>query len=176
MELIHDDGRHFLLTTDEKFDLITADPIHPWMKGAAALYTQEYFELAARHLNPGGVITQWVPLYETTDDVVKSELATFFQVFPTGLVWGNTKEGLGYDLVLSATNGRPPINIDALIERLDRIDHGAVTESMREVGYSSALSLLTTFAGTGRDLAPWLEEAKSTGTVICASCSRQAFP
>ncbi len=84
VELIHDDGRHFLLTTDETFDLITADPIHPWMKGAAALYTQEYFELAARHLKPGGVITQWVPLYETTAEVVKSEMATFFRGLPPG--------------------------------------------------------------------------------------------
>jgi spermidine synthase len=156
VELIHDDGRHFLLTTDETFDLITADPIHPWMKGAAALYTQEYFELAARHLNPGGVITQWVPLYETTDDVVKSELATFFQVFPDGTVWGNTKWGQGYDLVLAAKNGDPTINIDALIDRLDRFDHARVTESISEVGYSSAFSLLTTFATTGRDLRPWL--------------------
>ena len=156
VELIHDDGRHFLLTTDETFDLITADPIHPWMKGAAALYTQEYFELAAEHLNPGGVITQWVPLYETTDDVVRSELATFFQVFPQGVVWGNTKEGQGYDLVLSATNGSPTINIDALTERLGRIDHAPVAESLGEVGFSSALGLLTTYAGTASDLAPWL--------------------
>ena len=36
------------------------------------------------HLNPGGVVTQWVPLYESTPDVVKSELATFFAVFPFG--------------------------------------------------------------------------------------------
>jgi spermidine synthase len=156
VELIHDDGRHFLLTTDETFDLITADPIHPWMKGAAALYTQEYFELAAKHLNPGGVITQWVPLYETTEEVVKSELATFFQVFPRGVVWGNTKEGLGYDLVLSSTNGPRTIDIDALVARIDRFDHGPVAQSLSEVGFPSALGLLTTYSGTAQDLAPWL--------------------
>lgn len=156
VELIHDDARHFLLTTNESFDLITADPIHPWMKGAAALYTQEYFELAARHLNPGGVITQWVPLYETTDEVVKSELATFFQVFPQGVVWGNTKDGQGYDLVLSAKNGLGSIDIDGLTARMDRFDHARVGQSLSDVGYTSALGLLTTYAGTARSLEPWL--------------------
>jgi spermidine synthase len=156
VELIHDDARHFLLTTNESFDLITADPIHPWMKGAAALYTQEYFELTARHLNPGGVITQWVPLYESTDEVVKSELATFFRVFPQGVVWGNTKDGQGYDLVLSATNGVARIDIDALTARMDRFDHARVGQSLSDVGYTSALGLLTTYAGTAQDLEPWL--------------------
>ena len=47
-----------------KFDIITSDPIHPWVKGAATLYTQEYFELCKARLNEGGLITQWVPLAE----------------------------------------------------------------------------------------------------------------
>ena len=52
-----DDARHFLLTTDEKFDAITSDPLDPWVKGAATLYTREFFELVKRQLNPGGVVT-----------------------------------------------------------------------------------------------------------------------
>jgi spermidine synthase len=38
-----DDARHYLLTTDEKFDAITSDPLDPWVKGAATLYTREFF-------------------------------------------------------------------------------------------------------------------------------------
>ena len=64
-QIVYDDARHYILTTREKFDVITSDPIHPWVKGAATLYTQEYFELCKARLNPGGVITQWVPLYES---------------------------------------------------------------------------------------------------------------
>src|SRR5262249_36018090 len=84
LQIVYDDARHYILTTRETFDIITSDPIHPWVKGAATLYTKEYFELCKRHLNPGGVITQWVPLYESNTDVVKSEIATFFEVFPNG--------------------------------------------------------------------------------------------
>jgi uncharacterized hydrophobic protein (TIGR00271 family) len=36
--IVHDDARHFLLTTRETFDVITSDPVHPWVRGSAALY------------------------------------------------------------------------------------------------------------------------------------------
>src|SRR5687767_11014180 len=56
--IVLDDARHFLMTTDEKFDAITSDPLDPWVKGAAALYTREFFEAVKDHLNPGGVVTR----------------------------------------------------------------------------------------------------------------------
>src|SRR5579871_182095 len=40
--IVVDDARHFLATTREKFDVITTDPIHPWVRGAASLYTSEF--------------------------------------------------------------------------------------------------------------------------------------
>ncbi|HEY7473466.1 MAG TPA: fused MFS/spermidine synthase, partial [Vicinamibacterales bacterium] len=94
-----DDARHYLMTTDEKFDAITSDPLDPWVKGAANLYTQEFFEVAKAHLNPGGVVTLFVQLYESNTAAVKSEIGTFFKAFPNGIVWGNTNNGQGYDLV-----------------------------------------------------------------------------
>ena len=94
-----DDARHYPLTTQEKFDAITSDPFDPWVKGAATLYTKEFFEEVREHLNPGGVATVFVQLYQSSTDVVKSEIATFLQVFPDGVVLGNTYDGAGYDLV-----------------------------------------------------------------------------
>ena len=77
-----DDARHYLLTTNEKFDAITSDPLDPWVKGAATLYTREFFQVVKSHLNPGGVVTLFVQLYESTDAAVKSEIATFLEAFP----------------------------------------------------------------------------------------------
>jgi spermidine synthase len=159
VEVVYDDARHFVLTTKEKFDVITSDPIHPWVKGAATLYTKEYFELAKQHLNPGGVITQWVPLYESTPAVVKSEMATFFDVFPEGLVWSNDIDGWGYDVVLFGQAQPSPIDIDALQARTQRPEYRAVTSSLGEVGFWSMADLLSTYAGRGPDLAPWVEGA-----------------
>jgi spermidine synthase len=159
VEVIHDDARHFLLTTDESFDLITSDPIHPWMKGAAALYSVEYFDLVQSHLNPGGVITQWVPLYESNVAAVKSQIATFFRAFPDGTVWGNTYSGEGYDVVLAAKNGGIRVDVDRLAERLQSADHMRVAMSLSQAGFPRALDLLAMYAAGASDLAPWLEDA-----------------
>ena len=43
VEVVYDDGRHFIRTPSEKFDVITSDPIDPWVKGCAALNTIEYY-------------------------------------------------------------------------------------------------------------------------------------
>ena len=160
VEVVYDDARHYILTTKEKFDVITSDPIHPWVKGAATLYTREYFELARRHLNPGGVITQWVPLYESNTVVVKSELATFFDVFPTGTIWSNDIDGRGYDVVLAGKAEPLVIDIDSLDARMRRPDHARVAASLAEVGFNSATDVLATFGGRGTELAPWLRDAE----------------
>ena len=60
-QVILDDGRHFIRTTKEKFDVITSDPIDPWVKGCAALNTREYYQMCKAHLNPGGDHRALVP-------------------------------------------------------------------------------------------------------------------
>jgi spermidine synthase len=155
-----DDARHYLLTTDRKFDAITSDPFDPWVKGAATLYTQEFFELAKERLNPGGVVTVFVQLYESSMDAVKSEIATFFQVFPEGLVVGNTQDGLGYDVVLVGMKDPGPIDLDRIQARLDRPEYAQVARSLGEIGMYSAEDLFTSFAGRAPDLRPWLADAQ----------------
>jgi spermidine synthase len=155
--IIYDDARHFVLTTPEKFDIITSDPIHPWVKGSATLYSKEYFELVKQHLNPGGVVTQWVPLYESDLATVKSEIATFFSVFPNGTIWANENGG-GYDVVMFGPADDSKIDVDALERRLAA--NPAAAKSLKDVGFQSGMALLTTYAGKARDLAAWLQDAQ----------------
>jgi spermidine synthase len=160
VRIVYDDARHFILTTPDKFDIITSDPIHPWVKGSATLYTREYFELCKQHLNPGGLITQWVPLYESNFDVVKSELATFFEVFPEGTIWSNDQDGQGYDLVLLGQADTLQIDADAVQERLSRPDHAAVLKSLNDVGFQTVVGVLMTYGGQASDLQGWLAGAE----------------
>jgi spermidine synthase len=159
VQVVYDDARHYVLTTPERFDIITSDPIHPWVKGSATLYTTEYFEMCKRHLNPGGVVTQWVPLYESNAEVVKSEIATFLEVFPNGTIWSNDTHGQGYDMVLLGRAEAARIDADELQRRLDSPDYSAVAQSLKEVEFFSAVDLLSTYAGQGSDLGPWLKGA-----------------
>jgi spermidine synthase len=147
-------------TTHEKFDVISYDSIHPWVKGAASLYTDEYFRLAKEHLNPGGTMSLWVPLYECSTEAAKSQIATFIKVFPNGTLWGNTPEGAGYDLVLMAKQGDATIDLTQMTERLARQDHLNVKYSLEDVGIHSAVEVAGLYAGRGSDLAPWLADAQ----------------
>ena len=158
-EVVYDDARSFILTTHDRFDVITSDPIHPWVKGAASLYTREYFEAVKAHLNPGGVVTQWVPLYESTPEAVKSEIATFLGVFPNGTIWANNINGGGYDIVLLGQAQPTRIDIGALASRFGDPRYAAVAQSLGEVGFDSPIALFSTYAGSAADLQPWLKDA-----------------
>ena len=159
VEVRIDDGRHYLLTSKEKFDGITSDPLDPWVKGAAALYTREFFEIAKQHLNPGGVVTQFVQLYESNEDAVKSEIATFLEAFPNGMVFANTVNGQGYDVVLLGQVEPTKIDVDKLQQKLDSPEYARMAQSLREIGIYSATDLMATYAGNVPDLMPWIKDA-----------------
>jgi spermidine synthase len=156
--MVYDDARHFIFTTADKFDVITTDPIHPWVKGTSTLYSREYFELVKRHLNPGGVAAQWLPVYESDEDTVKTELATFFSVFPNSTIWSNYLNGDGYDLVLLGRPDDAPINIDDMQRRLNSPGYAGVASSLAEVGFQSAWDLMGTYSGRAADLQALLRD------------------
>jgi spermidine synthase len=174
VEVIYDDGRHFLSTTEEKFDIITSDPIDPWVKGCAALNTVEYYQMCRDHLNPGGSVSLWIPLNESNLAATKSVIATFFQVFPNGLLWDNQLEGNGADAVLFAQVEPTVIDIDEFQRRLDRPDHELVKQSLRDVGFGQikevrtgevvaleeGIDLLSTYIGHARAMNDWSRGAQ----------------
>jgi spermidine synthase len=157
--VVYDDARHFIFTSPDKFDVITTDPIHPWVKGTSTLYSKEYYELVKSHLNPGGVVAQWLPVYESDEETVKSELATFFSVFPGATVWSNNLGDDGYDLVLLARQDSAPINVDQLERRLDQPRYAGVAKSLADVGFHSAGELLASYAGRASDLQSFIAGA-----------------
>ncbi len=158
--ITYDDARHFMLTAKGQYDVITSDPIHPWVKGSATLYSKEYFQMERDHLAPGGLVTQWVPLYESDAAAVKSELATFFSVFPDGTVWANAIDGQGYDLFVLGSKGRLHIDADALQREFDSPALAKVAQSLRAVGINSADDLLSNYAGQASALQAWLRGAQ----------------
>jgi len=157
--IVYDDARHYLLTTTDKFDIIASDPLDVFVKGTAAIYSEEYFESVKRHLNPGGMFTLYVPLYESDERTVRSELATFFEAFPYGTVWANTVNGQGYDMVFMGQLEPLRIDVDEIQQRLERPDYRLVAESLRDVGVGSAMELLGTYAGQRADLGEWTKGA-----------------
>jgi len=157
-ELIFDDARHFIATTEEKFDVITSDPIHPWVSGSAALYSAEYYELVKQRLNPGGVVAQWLPLYETSEEAVKSSLATFMEAFPNGTVWNSDIFGEGYDVVMIGSVEPMRVDIVDIEDQLAR--NPALRQSLAAIDFYSGMEMLTSYVGQASDLQPYLADAQ----------------
>ena len=158
--IVYDDARHYVLTTRDKFDVIASDPTDVFVKGAAALDSKEYFEVVKQHLNPGGMFTLYVPLYESDENTVRSELATFLEAFPYGTVWANTREGVGYDMIFLGQAEPLTINLDELEARWNRPDYAPAVESLRQVGVPSIIDLFATYTGGKSDLGEWTKGAE----------------
>ncbi|HEY6009893.1 MAG TPA: fused MFS/spermidine synthase [Nitrospirota bacterium] len=137
VKVVFNDGRNFLLTTTDTFDVITADPIHPFFRGAGYLYTDEYFKLASEHLRPGGVMCQWLPMYRLTRENFASVVKTFSRNFKYTMAWLTV-----YDVELVGSNS--PIIIDEA-ELQKRINYPSISFDLQSVMMGSADDFLGYF-------------------------------
>ena len=156
VEVVNDDARHFLATTEEKFDIITSDPIHPWVRGNSVLFSQEYYAIVKDKLNRGGIATQWVPLYETSEKAIQIQMRTFMDAFPDGTVFNSQPEAKGYDVVLLGQVDPLVIDIAAVQKRID--DNEALRKSLSDVKLGSALDIFASYGTRGRELGTWLKD------------------
>ena len=76
------DARRFVRATPERYDVIVADLFHPARDGAGSLYTREHFQSISDRLAPGGLVCQWLPLFQLDEPMLKVIVRTFLDVFP----------------------------------------------------------------------------------------------
>ena len=78
--IVIDDGRRYLNRTGDKFDVIVIDPPPPVeAAGSSLLYSEEFYELAKKHLRPNGILQAWFPggNVKTGRAVLRSVQASF---------------------------------------------------------------------------------------------------
>lgn len=81
------DAREVLLVSRERYDVVFSEPSNPYRAGIASLFTREYYDAVARHLNPGGLFLQWVQAYEVDTPTIRTVYATLASVFPAIETW-----------------------------------------------------------------------------------------
>jgi spermidine synthase len=89
-----EDGRTYLSTRPTTYDVITVDPIHPYVAGASTLYTKDYFAAVRKRLNPGGIVSHWLPLYQLSPRDVHGVLHSFLAVFPDAIVYNSNRDAI----------------------------------------------------------------------------------
>jgi spermidine synthase len=132
------DGRHFLLTTDERWDVMTFEPPPPHDAGVVNLYSEDFYKIAREHLTPGGVLAQWVPADIGRGEIWRQMMRALLHSFPHVSLWvTNRMEGI-------AIASDHPLAIDAG-ELSRRMRTEGVCQDLDEVGITSAAHLLGTF-------------------------------
>lgn len=87
VELVIDDARNHLLTTDEMYDVIIADIFFPMSSGSGNMFSREYYESCLSRLKEGGLMAQWIPLHQFSARELEITMKTFSEVFPNTAVW-----------------------------------------------------------------------------------------
>ena len=111
--LILDDGRNFVRHSTGRYDVITSEPSNLWMSGVANLFTREFFASTKTKLKPGGIMCQWIHLYQISLEDVLIFLKTFQSVFPHLSIWIDDS-----DMLVLGADQPIPLNRDILQQRM----------------------------------------------------------
>jgi len=142
------DGRHFLLETKDRFDVVTLEPPPPHDAGIVNLYTEEFYALAKAKMRPGAVLAQWVPLDMSPGApkmIIKALMAHFKHV---SLWLPSRMEGV-------AIASDEPLRIDPA-QLAMRMSEPAVAQDLTEIGLRRPEDLLATFVAADDRLAAFV--------------------
>ena len=128
------DGRHHLIMSGGNYDLITSEPPPLPFAYTVNLYTEDYYERVYQNLSERGFFTQWLPIFQLNQDVVKSGIKAFVNIFPNSML----VSGYRSQLILIGSPGEFQLDAERVGSKLDSnialkrdlasISAGSVTE------------------------------------------------
>jgi predicted membrane-bound spermidine synthase len=136
-----DDGRYFLLTSRERYDLITGEPPPPKNAGVVNLYTREYFQLIHERLAEGGIASYWLPVHNLYQSDAKAIIRAFCEAFSDCSLW----VGNGLDWMLMGSRGGKWSRAESEFAR--QWEDPAVIPELRAVGLELPEQLGALFLG-----------------------------
>jgi len=143
-----EDGRFFLQSTSERYDLITGEPPPPIIAGVVDLYTREYFELVRGRLAEGGIASYWLPVINISTAATRSLIRGFCAAFPDCSLW----HGAARNFVLLGThNARGPVSEQRFRQQWD---DSRVRGELQTLGFELPSQLGALFIGD----APYLQQ------------------
>jgi len=132
------DGRRHLLTTDDRFDVLTVDVIRSQSAYSGSLYSVEFYELVRSRLVQGGLFAQWIATERTQNGVT--------EVFP--YVLGFTVDTYDGSRFLIAADHPIAFDRTAVLQRFD-----AITRSGQFVLPPERLASIREFLATAQPVA-----------------------
>jgi spermidine synthase len=136
-----DDVRSYLVKSDEKYDAILSDSIHPRLAGNGSLYCTDYFRLCRNHLNPDGIFSAWLPYYGLALEDFRVAVRSLKAVFPHVYLFHSPMGRTEWTIILGTL---APLKID--VESLRRkLATPAVAEDLKRIKVERVEDLLSYF-------------------------------
>ena len=112
IRIIIDDGRQFLKWKGEKYDFVTMEPPPPLQLGISRLFSMEFYRAVQSRLQPGGIVSQWLPEEQLDSRATDLIASTFVQSFPHTFLF----TGCRRELILVGSN--EPFEFDKVLGSL----------------------------------------------------------
>lgn len=138
--IVYEDARTHFAAAPSRYDVVVSEPSNPWVSGVANLFTLEFYRLVQRHLNEGGVLVQWLQVYELDEPLFATMLAALLEVFPDTRVYLANSS----DVILVAHNGR------RLAASGDAFSEPLLAPELRRLGLGGFDALSARCLGGGR--------------------------
>lgn len=152
------DGRNFLLTAKEKYDVISVDLLLPQTAGAGSLYTEEFYQLCFSRLNEDGIMVQWIHPYAISLDNSRIIVNTVRQVFPHVSLWWSRRHG---HLILVVSKKPPRIDFQRLIQRMN---YPATKRDLEKISFNDPYTFLSYYIASNGELTEFLNGTTSLNT------------
>ncbi len=160
------DARFYVRAAGEPWDVIISEPSNLWVGGSDLLFTVEFFRALEARLAPGGILLQWIHLYEVDAPSFCQVVATLRTVFPSVEAYRGTQG----DWLLVARREEAPAHEDRSRARWDA--HLDVQGSLAEFEIKS---LDDVWKRRVRSFPPYAERALRSCPVHTALDARIAY-
>ena len=139
--LILEDARTALQYRPQSYDVIISEPSNPWMAGVNNLFTTDFYRLARRRLNPGGILCQWIQFYELSERSLQTILDSLAASFVHTHLFLSS---IGSDVILLASDRPLALAPEAAGFFPDRPE---VAHDMARIGIRDRADLALLYAG-----------------------------
>ena len=145
--LYFEDAKTFFALHHSKYNVIVSEPSNPWVSGVATLFSEEFYDQILRHLEPDGMLVQWMQIYETNIDIVASVMKALAPRFEDFAVYNADDINI---LIVAVRSGKLPRPDSSVFSS------PAMQAELARVGIGSAQDIAGRFLGNKKLLVPLL--------------------
>jgi spermidine synthase len=144
-EILIDDAKSHFSSGSRRYDIIVSEPSNPWVSGVSGLFTREFYRRIRNHLNPGGLLVQWIQLYEIDPSLVASVMRALAEELPHYAVFAASD----HDLLIVAAEQPLPLPAQARV-----YEHPGLAKELWTVHVLGIGDIDARFLGTRATLEP----------------------